>query len=81
VSDRQVGWRPIETAPKDGTEILLYGDWAGETQGIGLRHIMLVGFWRDGRTDYPGYEWDVSGTDGYAAWMKSTHWMPLPPHP
>lgn len=74
-------WLPIATAPRDGTEIMLWGDWAGEINGPSLPRCCVVGYWRDGRTDYPGYEWTVCGTDAYAAWMKPSHWMPLPEPP
>lgn len=75
-------WQPIETAPKTGQEILLYGEWAGEISGPDPRAgKIFVGQWLGGRSDYPGYEWHISGTDAYSAWMKATHWQPLPEPP
>lgn len=71
-------WQPIETAPKDGTELLL---WNGE-------HI--IGWWETGRefrgsdhfNDWSfGYE-TVSGYDaGFKRVNKPTHWQPLPEPP
>ena len=74
-------WFPIETAPKDGTRILAFGYWTGEVNGPDEQPTECIIYWRNGRTDYPGYEWYVDNTDGYAAWMKPTHWMPLPEPP
>ena len=68
-------WQPIETAPKDGTELLLYcGDrWGG----------IIVGHYGDllllnDATD----EWETetcwqSGLDK----CRVTHWIPLPKPP
>jgi hypothetical protein len=76
-------WQPIETAPKDGTTILL---WLRERQNSGGR-----------RTAYPVIDdlrvghWVI--TDGYGRWRyltngyaygqdnTFTHWMPLPEPP
>lgn len=71
-------WQPIETAPLDGTRILVC---AG-------KKIVTVRFWRGKWTVY-GYDeirwlgwltgarqWLVLGSD-----MPPTHWMPLPKLP
>ncbi len=58
-------WRTIETAPKDGTEILL-ASWGGD---IG------VCFWRDDAV-MCGWTWGLGKSFGGA-----THWMPLPAAP
>ena len=69
-------WQPIETAPKDGRDLLLW-----ETGS----YVPFVGAWRDGRR--PGWRCDTEhyDTDGNACvisklWQEGvTHWMPLPP--
>ena len=69
MSERE--WKPIESAPRDGTAVLLYCPkfyW-----GAGV----YLGWWEgshfavctEGQTDYPYSD------DG------ATHWMPLPPPP
>jgi hypothetical protein len=60
-------WQPIETAPKDGTELLLYGPFV-PTGGT----YMDIGRW----TDYADGFWDWSADDS-----QPTHWMPLPSPP
>lgn len=74
-------WQPIETAPKDGTEIIVYGQFAGEIGGVHKVPTIGVAMWDGGRTDYAGFEWDACGTDAYAVWWKPTHWMQLPEPP
>lgn len=68
-------WEPIETAPKDGTPILV-------TNGIGV----FDAYWeRRGaitQTDSPG--WVDGETDKYedlVVFHTLTHWMPLPSPP
>jgi hypothetical protein len=55
--------------------------WAGEINGVSPDEPMLVIRWTGGRTDWPGFDWDVCGTDAYAAWMDPSHWHPLPEPP
>jgi hypothetical protein len=77
-------WQPIETAPKDGTEILLTngktvaeGQWCDEEPYI-----------REYR-DADGRWIDQQESDGFEGWMDwsggmkpdPTHWMPLPAAP
>lgn len=58
-------WRTIESAPKDGTEVLI---WDGAS--------MVVAMWRPNLL----IPWRGTYGDGDAAW-EPTHWMPLPPAP
>lgn len=69
-------WRPIETAPKDGTSILIFGKWDGE-----------ISDWRkvwpqSGVAAWQDNEWSAVLTDIYGVWCAlPTHWMPLPKPP
>ena len=60
------GWMPIETAPKNGTEIL------GYTEEVGA----LVLYW-DSMTG----EMDHWSDGRSVSFWKPTHWMPLPAAP
>ncbi len=73
-------WRPIETAPKDGTRGLLYCP--------GMPLPIHVGFYRDRQTlDYgvatrSDSGWVIEAFAVMAArWQLPTHWMPLPEPP
>ena len=65
-------WQPIETAPKDGTEIDLW---------------TLNGREPAARFNVKRNRWEVIGLDGFDTlnWVdvdgKPTHWMPLPAPP
>ena len=65
------GWQPIETAPKDGSFYLAFGE--GKT-------------WTQNQPNgcYPG-EWHFSESRGewrgHALTNDATHWMPLPHSP
>lgn len=67
----QSEWQPIETAPKDGTAILLAcATWA-HTVHLGRPVPIKVGGWN---AEAGG--WQIFG----ASW-RPTHWQPLPPPP
>lgn len=67
------GWQPIETAPKDGTEIDLWVGFGGGSDGI----------------RYPGYEWSERWNcwrstvedHFFDTEVQPTHWMPVMPPP
>ena len=81
-------WQPIETAPKDGTELLI---WAKD---VGVR----VGYFGtefndapEGSRPYAGW-WSLAGeiSPAFPAWRdleevparnEPTHWLPLPEPP
>lgn len=83
-------WQMIETAPKDGTAVLVYfsrAEWCdqhGEKVEMGeIRDYVErteIGFYQDGT-------WRESGTghDMFESWRDETqlptHWMPLPAPP
>lgn len=63
-----MGWQPIETAPKNGTVILIFGVYVGYP----IQHVVE---WRKGR-------WKVDTEDGWwGVVVDPTHWMPLPNPP
>ena len=75
-------WMPIESAPKDGTTVLLFGVWAGEINGPSTVPSIDIGSWLGGRSDYSGDDWwELATGDAYSCWMRAAHWQPLPPPP
>jgi len=60
------GWQPIETAPKDGTEVLLLGRWFSQAR-------IVNGLWNSGDAMHMPH-W-MGGIH------QPTHWMPLPAPP
>ena len=75
-------WQPIETAPKDGTRIILY---------FPRTDIVIGGSWqevRDGDWEsgyHYWFEWKVDDKlffmEDDPDWWNPTHWMPLMPLP
>ena len=67
-------WQPIETAPKDGTKIIL-GRFVKNCQEGRSPHVE-IDFWH--RLPVVGYEGFGKFNDKY---WPPTHWMPLPAPP
>ena len=82
----QTQWQPIETAPKDGTEIIgaawyKYGDFSAHIEGP-WTIAFYGGKWQsswDG-SEVVNYMSDF-GTDYKEPELEPTHWMPLPNPP
>ena len=72
-------WQPIETAPRDGTRILLYRPLAERTQDdpIDIKRGIAIPRHCWGETIPQGWNAD-NYTDGAC---RATHWMPLPEAP
>lgn len=80
-------WQPIDTAPKDGTKILIWDgkgqfaawwdptfeDDAAKNEACDWEKSHYIGAWTDGCVLSFGYEETYS--------YEPTHWMPLPPPP
>ncbi|MCB9902368.1 MAG: DUF551 domain-containing protein [Planctomycetes bacterium] len=64
-------WQPIETAPRDGTDVLVFRDYSS-----GARYAVA---------SFDGEEWRDIGDIGWAGMdgddNQPTHWMPLPTGP
>lgn len=86
VPQEPVAWQPIETAPKDGSKVLLF--WYGNNTKF-----ISVAVWRgDKAPDYPWRSAETgSAIGGFGqchleekerTWEQgATHWMPLPAPP
>lgn len=67
-----INWQPIETAPRDGTYVLL--------AFVGAFHNAEVGSWRAYHPNAAGKtQWRT--TSGHRFGMSPTHWLPIPPVP
>jgi hypothetical protein len=68
------GWEPIETAPKDGTHVLVYARLGHNGKVRRSRHGCFVNV----AHFEPSWGWLTSPSDYQ---IKPTHWRPLPAPP
>jgi len=64
-------WQLIDTAPKDGTEIICW-------PGLRKNNSSVMGAWLNTRGGPCWYDLAVGHHNGY---WKPTHWMPMPEPP
>jgi hypothetical protein len=74
-------WKPIETAPKDGTWILVYGEGT-EDEGE-KRSVAVAQYTNYLNCETTDWHWQFAWYDGgyYGKFENPTHWMPLPEPP
>lgn len=73
---QETGWQPIDTAPKDGTRVLLCDACFAYPKAY--PQCVAQGFWLE--TGHWGY-WADRISDFQLVWFAPTHWMPLPEPP
>lgn len=79
-------WRDIDTAPKDGTWVLLYDPMANSLIYTGTWDAKFDSNWNyeSDNLEYKGawtsYQAQSFGHEEYAT-LQPTHWMPLPDPP
>lgn len=75
-------WQPIETAPKDGTWVLVYGDGTDDEAEQRKIAVAQCTNYLNG-TYYDEFWWQFAWYDGgyYGRFENPTHWAPLPEAP
>lgn len=76
-----MNWQPIETAPRDGSDVLLFFPLDGLDHRNHARTVIC--FWRLNET-YPatsGWVFQGRAVRAYSSIYQPTHWMPLPEPP
>lgn len=89
-----IGWQPIETAPKDGTRILLVAVPYEAPEAAVLPASVHIGYWNPEGTawvdecdslDGDAHHLKVTGVwNNRSGWFQPnevSHWMPLPEPP
>lgn len=69
-------WRPIETAPKDGAEILMFGSQRDHDMLKRSKPLAFTGYW-----DNIDESWCSVSSFWHGPFYDPTHWQPLPAPP
>jgi hypothetical protein len=86
MSEQTTAWQPIETAPRDGTIILLAGGTWGDEDLEEAPRVMAARWYEHQRwrSDPVWGCWNVCCAEGGCSifpYSDPTHWMPLPEPP
>jgi hypothetical protein len=77
-------WQPIETAPRDGTWLLLAGGECDYDESSDNKGRIVSAQWTTKRNSSTAKgHWQFAWYDGgyYGEYENPTHWMPLPAPP
>lgn len=75
------GWRDISTAPRDGTELIVFGrDRYVMMHGHVGGDITAVATYQEDADGFH-YDWRILGADKHEVWVLATHWQPKPEGP
>lgn len=77
--DLAIKWQPIATAPKDGTDVLLF--YPTYKRQVWLGHYRVSETFTNGKLDYRNEGWINSLLMGLGKEPEPTHWMPVPEGP
>jgi hypothetical protein len=70
-------WLPIESAPKDGSQVIAW--W--EAEGFDAVGVLMTSWLDNSKTRVPWAGWRVPSMTPLPPRAKPTHWMPLPDPP
>lgn len=65
-----MGWKPIETAPTDGTRVILFDAEREPSTMICHKHKHSAGWWSD-----------ATPSGRSIVWQSATHWTNIPKPP
>jgi len=74
-------WQPIETAPKDGTRILIYPVRFHDVKAARYFNAPEITYWFGAKPGYPESGYWVGASLRKHAPEDFTHWQPLPEPP
>ena len=76
-ADLERAWQPIETAPKDGTSIIIGCDY----DRLGKSRVTMAWYEQSMWVEAKHWDDDVEDWVFLECAFRATHWMPLPPPP
>jgi hypothetical protein len=79
--NKRSAWQPIETAPRDGTWVLLAGGECESNEESDNRGRVVTARWTTEFNDFGRWEFAYYDSIFYLEYENPTHWQPLPSPP